>query len=45
MVVDADADRVRELPFPTIVGDATRDETLRAAGIEHAQALIAALAR
>jgi len=43
VVVDADADRVRELPFPTIVGDATRDETLRAAGIEHAQALIAAL--
>ena len=43
VVVDADAERVRELPFPTIVGDATRDETLRAAGIEHAQALIAAL--
>ena len=43
VVVDTDADRVRELPFPTIVGDATRDETLRAAGIEHAQALIAAL--
>jgi len=43
VVVDEDADRVRDLPFPTVVGDATRDETLRAAGIEHARALIAAL--
>ena len=43
VVVDADAERVRDLPFPTVVGDATRDETLRAAGIEHARALIAAL--
>ena len=43
VVVDADAERVRDLPFPTVVGDATRDETLRSAGIEHAQALIAAL--
>ena len=43
VVVDENADRVRDLPFPTVVGDATRDETLRAAGIEHARALIAAL--
>jgi voltage-gated potassium channel len=43
VVVDADAERVRDLPFPTVVGDATRDETLRSAGIEHARALIAAL--
>ena len=43
VVVDENAERVRDLPFPTVVGDATRDETLRAAGIEHARALIAAL--
>jgi voltage-gated potassium channel len=43
VVVDADADRVKDLPFPTVVGDATRDETLRSAGIERARALIAAL--
>jgi voltage-gated potassium channel len=43
VVVDIDADRVRDLPFPTVVGDATLDTTLRAAGIEHAQALVAAL--
>ena len=38
VVVDENAERVRDLPFPTVVGDATRDETLRAAGIEHARA-------
>jgi voltage-gated potassium channel len=43
VVVEEEAERVRDLPFPTVVGDATRDETLRAAGIEHARALIAAL--
>ena len=43
VVVDANAERVRDLPFPTVVGDATRDETLRAAGIDRAGALIAAL--
>ena len=43
VVVDEDPERVRDLPFPTVVGDATRDETLRAAGIERARALIAAL--
>lgn len=43
VVVDANANRVRDLEFPTVVGDATRDETLRSAGIERARALIAAL--
>jgi voltage-gated potassium channel len=43
VVVDANEDRVRDLPYPTVVGDATRDSTLRAAGIERARALIAAL--
>ncbi len=43
VVIDRDPERVSDLPFPTVVGDATRDETLKAAGIERAQALIAAL--
>ena len=43
VVVDIDADRVRSLDIPTIVGDATLDTTLRAAGIDHATALVAAL--
>jgi len=43
VVVDLDAGRVANLPYPTIVGDATLDATLRAAGIGHATALIAAL--
>ena len=43
VVVDANAERVADVPFPTVVGDATRDETLRSAGIERARALIAAL--
>lgn len=43
VVVDIDNDRVRLLDIPTIVGDATLDTTLRAAGIEHAAALVAAL--
>lgn len=43
VVVDVSADRVADVPYPTIVGDATLDSTLRAAGIERANALIAAL--
>lgn len=43
VVVDQSIDRVRNLEFPTVVGDATRDDTLRAAGIERARALVAAL--
>ncbi len=44
VVVDSDPTRVANVTMPTIVGDATLDTTLRAAGIERAHALIAALA-
>lgn len=43
VVVDVNAQRVANVPYPTVVGDATLDATLRAAGIERATALIAAL--
>lgn len=44
VVVDSDAARVADVTLPKIVGDATLDTTLRAAGIDRARALIAALA-
>lgn len=43
VVVDVDPVRVTDVPYPTVVGDATLDSTLRAAGIDRARALIAAL--
>ena len=43
VVVDVDEQRVADVPYPTVVGDATLDSTLRAAGIEKATSLIAAL--
>jgi voltage-gated potassium channel len=43
VVVDMNAERVRDLEMPTVVGDATLDTILREAGIEHAAALVAAL--
>lgn len=43
VVVDANAERVAGIYLPTVVGDATHDATLRAAGIERARALVAAL--
>lgn len=43
VVVDTDADRLQGLPHPTIVGDATDDAVLQAAGIEHARSLVAAI--
>ncbi|MFT6814001.1 MAG: voltage-gated potassium channel [Ilumatobacter sp.] len=43
VVIDQSPDRVSDLEFPVVIGDATRDETLKAAGIERASALIAAL--
>jgi voltage-gated potassium channel len=43
VVVDQDPDRLVEVAYPTIVGDATADATMRAAGVEHASALVAAL--
>lgn len=43
VVVDIDGHRVENVSYPTVVGDATLDGTLREAGLEHAGALIAAL--
>ncbi len=43
VVVDIDPARLVGAPYATIVGDVTLDATLRAAGVEHAQALVAAL--
>ena len=43
VIVDVDAERLREVPYATVVGDATLDMTLRRAGIERAVALVAAL--
>lgn len=43
VIVDIDPQRVADVPHPTVVGDATLDSTLRAAGIARARALIAAL--
>jgi voltage-gated potassium channel len=43
VVVDLDAERLANIAFPTVVGDATLDSTLRRAGLERAGALIAAL--
>ncbi len=44
VVVDSSADRVRDVAYPTVVGDATLDATLHATGIERAGTLVAALA-
>jgi voltage-gated potassium channel len=43
VIVDVDPDRLENVPYPTVVGDATLDSTLRRAGLERAGALIAAL--
>jgi voltage-gated potassium channel len=43
VVVDVDTERLRSIPYPTVLGDATLDETLRRAGIERARALVGAL--
>ena len=43
VVIDVNPARVADLGLPTVVGDATLDSTLRAAGIERAAALIASL--
>jgi len=43
VIVDANPDRTADVPHPTIVGDATDDDILRAAGIERARALVAAI--
>jgi voltage-gated potassium channel len=43
VVVDMSAARLIDVDLPTIVGDATSDATMRAAGVEHATSLVAAL--
>ena len=43
VVVDLHPERVADISYPTVVGDATLDATLRSAGIENASALVAAL--
>jgi voltage-gated potassium channel len=43
VVVDLDRARLEGIPFPTVVADATVDDTLRAAGISRAGTLVAAL--
>jgi voltage-gated potassium channel len=43
VVVDRDPDRVAKVPHPVVEGDATDDVILKAAGLERAHALIAAL--
>jgi len=43
VVVDRDADRLRDVPYASVLGDVTDDETLRQAGIERAATLVAAL--
>lgn len=44
VVVDSNPQRVADSMLPTVLGDATVDATLRAAGIERAYGLVAALA-
>jgi voltage-gated potassium channel len=43
VVVDRDPERLGEVPFATVRGDVTDDETLLEAGIERAATLVAAL--
>jgi voltage-gated potassium channel len=43
VVVDMNGERLADVPYRTVVGDATLDRTLEDAGIAHARALIAAL--
>ncbi|HYN34012.1 MAG TPA: potassium channel protein [Ilumatobacteraceae bacterium] len=43
VVIDLNRERLENIRFATVVGDATLDSTLREAGVEHAGALIAAL--
>ncbi len=43
LVVESDEDKLEGCPFPLVVGDASRDEVLRRAGIERASTLVATL--
>jgi voltage-gated potassium channel len=43
VIVDRDPERVAEVAIPTVLGDATEDRVLEAAGLSRARALVAAL--
>jgi voltage-gated potassium channel len=43
VVIDRDPERLSQLPYPSVHGDVTDDETLHQAGIDRAAALVAAL--
>ena len=43
VVVDRDPARLKDVEYPTVLGDVTDDQVLAAAGIDRARALIAAL--
>ena len=43
VVIDRDTERVRDVPYASVQGDVTDDETLMKAGIERAATLVAAL--
>jgi len=43
VVVDNDPARIAEVPYPTVLGDATDDAVLQHAGIERCRALVAAV--
>jgi voltage-gated potassium channel len=43
VVIDRNAERLSEMPYPFVHGDVTEDKTLLAAGIDRASALVAAL--
>jgi len=43
VIVDVSNDRLGDVPYPTVLGDATLDSTLKAAGIDRASSLVAAL--
>lgn len=43
VVIDNDQDRLADSPYPSLMGDATEDSVLLAAGVERAAALVAAV--
>ncbi|HEX6931270.1 MAG TPA: potassium channel protein [Streptosporangiaceae bacterium] len=43
VVVDLDASRVAETPYPALIGDVTDDDVLRTAGVMRARALVTAI--
>ncbi len=43
VIVDSDPERIRTVPHPSVLGDATDDSVLRRAGIDKAKVLVTAL--